>query len=224
MHCYQIPTVIRHCNCNSKSTDFTSNIQSSLTENLLIEGTVINGIRFFHCWLFALCCTDSAKSPAHQPTNELTKWVAGRAGHCCLAYSHVSTLAWPFFCQSQERMAFQMPNTNRHLPSAPLSCVQALLCTTGQMLNKDHDTTTGATQFICIVLANYVNICKRPFTAERCHIIQCYWQFGRGLGVFLVLFHVLQQCCLDHLLHITQTWKIICKEDKRQSICNIFKA
>lgn len=38
---------------------------------------------------------------------------------------------------------FQMPNTNRHLPSAPLSCVQASLCTSSQMLNKDHDTTTA---------------------------------------------------------------------------------
>lgn len=54
-----------------------------------------------------------------------------------------------------------MPSTNRHLPSAPLFCVQASLCTPGQMLNKDHDTTTAATQLICIVLANYGNICKR---------------------------------------------------------------
>lgn len=65
-----------------------------------------------------------------------------------------------------------MPDTNHHLPSAPLSCVQASLCTTSQMLNKDYDTTAADTQLVCIVLANYVNICKKIFTAEGGHIMQ----------------------------------------------------
>lgn len=51
------------------------------------------------------------------------------------------------------------------------------------MLDKDHDTTTAATQLICIVLANYVNICKKPFTAEGWHIMQCDSKSGRDSGV-----------------------------------------
>lgn len=74
----------------------------------------------------------------------------------------------------------QMPNTNHRLPLAPLSCVQSSLCTTSQMLNKDRDTTTATTQLICIVLTNYVNICKLIFTAEGSHIMQCYLKCGSG--------------------------------------------
>lgn len=117
--------------------------------------------------VFRLCQITS--TPTNQWADQVTGWQSWTPLPGVFSRVHPGMTVLP---PTIRETGFQMPNTNRHLPSAPLSCVQASLCTTSQMLNKDHDTTAADTQLICIVLANYVNICKKIFTAEGWHIMQ----------------------------------------------------
>lgn len=131
-------------------------------------------------------CRTTSTQPTRQPMRHWQSWMPLSGIFSCVHPGMTISSA------IRERGCW-MPSTNRHLPSAPLSCLQASLCTTGQMLNKDHDTTTADTQLICIALANYGNICKKPFTAEGWHIMQCYSKF-RGYSFAWSVLSCIEGC------------------------------
>lgn len=134
--------------------------------------------------LFRFCQITSTRT--NQWADQVTRWQSWMPFPGIFSCVHPGTI----IPSTTRDRGFWMPSTNCHLPSAPLPCVQARLCRTCQMLNKDHDTTTAATQLICIVLANYGNICKKAFTAQGWHIMQCYKKNGGYSFAWFVLFRM----------------------------------
>ncbi len=138
-------------------------------KKLIIKIKVQNLISYLHSWLFALWCFDCqiSSTPTIQWAEEVTSWQSSTPLPGIFSCVCPGMTVLP---STVGETGFHMPNTNRHLPSASLSCVQASLCIASQMLNKDHNRgAAAATQLICFVLE--LKVLGRSVTYILSHLV-----------------------------------------------------